>query len=84
MPELSRFYGIVIKCTSAITMHHFHAEYAEARAVINIETLDILGGRLPPSALGLVPNGRRSTRTNSGRREDILFNHRTRAGRPGP
>jgi hypothetical protein len=55
MPELSRFYGIVIKMYFGDhDPPHFHAEYAEDRAVINIETLAVLGGRLPPRALGLV------------------------------
>jgi hypothetical protein len=31
-----------------------HAEYAEHHAVITIETLAIIGGALPPRALGLV------------------------------
>jgi len=46
---------------------HFHAEYAENRAVINIETLAILGGRLPPRALGLVAEWAALRQTNSGR-----------------
>jgi hypothetical protein len=33
---------------------HFHAEYAEDQAVIGIETLAVIAGRLPPRALGLV------------------------------
>jgi hypothetical protein len=33
---------------------HFHAEYAEDQAVIGIETVAVLAGRLPPRALGLV------------------------------
>lgn len=38
MPELSRFYGIVIKMYFGDhDPPHFHAEYAEDRAVINIE-----------------------------------------------
>ena len=55
MPELSRFYGIVIR------MHyrehgppHFHAEYGGVQASIVIDGLAILNGRLPPRALGLV------------------------------
>ncbi|OFW01094.1 MAG: transcriptional regulator [Acidobacteria bacterium RIFCSPLOWO2_02_FULL_68_18] len=55
MPERSRFYGIVIKMYFGDhDPPHFHAEYAEDRAVINIDTLAVLGGRLPPRALGLV------------------------------
>ncbi len=55
MPELSRFYGIVIK------MHyndhnppHFHAEYASDALVVDVNTLAIIGGRIPPRATGLV------------------------------
>lgn len=55
MPEISRFFGIVIK------MHfddhppsHFHAEYSEYKAVVDIHTLVAFGGYLPPRALGMV------------------------------
>ncbi len=55
MPELSRFYGIVIKMYFADhAPPHFHAEYADAEALISIETLATFAGRLPPRALGLV------------------------------
>jgi hypothetical protein len=55
MPELSRFYGIVIKMYfDDHDPPHFHAEYAEDQAVIGIETLALIAGRLPPRALGLV------------------------------
>jgi hypothetical protein len=55
MPELSRFYGIVIKMYFGDhAPPHFHAEYAEAKVLINIETLAVFAGRLPPRALGLV------------------------------
>ena len=33
---------------------HFHVKYAEFEAVIDIETLSVLSGDLPPRALGLV------------------------------
>ena len=33
---------------------HFHAEYAEFEAVIAIHSCAVLGGRLPPRAMGLV------------------------------
>ena len=55
MPELSRFYGIVIKMYfDDYDPSHFHAEYAEDEAVISIETLAVIAGRLRPRALGLV------------------------------
>jgi len=33
---------------------HFHAEYAEHEALIDVNTLAVFSGRLPPRALGLV------------------------------
>ncbi len=55
MPEVSRFYGIVIKIYYA-DHHppHFHAQYGEEEALIAIETSAVIAGRLPPRALGLV------------------------------
>ena len=55
MPEISRFYGIVIKMYFADhDPPHFHAEYAEHEARIAISTLALLSGQLPPRAMGLV------------------------------
>ncbi len=55
MPEISRFYGIVIKMYFADHVPpHFHAEYAEYEARIAIESLALLSGELPPRAMGLV------------------------------
>jgi hypothetical protein len=55
MPELCRFYGIVIKMyLDDHEPSHFHAEYGEEEAVINVETLAVIAGRLRPRALGLV------------------------------
>ena len=55
MPEISRFYGIVIKMYFADHVPaHFHAEYAEFEARIAIGTLAVLSGNLPPRATGLV------------------------------
>jgi hypothetical protein len=55
MPEVSRFFGIVI------TMYHedhapphFHARYGGSKAVVSIEPPEVLHGRLPPRVLGLV------------------------------
>ena len=55
MPEISRFYGIIIK------MHwddhnppHFHAEYGDHEAVISIHTLGIIAGKLPSRIIGMV------------------------------
>jgi hypothetical protein len=55
MPELSRFYGIVIKMYFADhAPPHFHAEYAEHEARVAIDGLAILSGDLPARAMGLV------------------------------
>lgn len=54
MPEIARFYGIVIKMFWADhAPPHFHAEYADAAAVIDISTFAVIGGSLPPRAMGL-------------------------------
>lgn len=55
MPEISRFYGIIIKMYfDEHYPSHFHAEYGDFEALIEIETLAVIAGRLPPRALGLV------------------------------
>ncbi len=55
MPELSRFYGIVIQMYFADhPPPHFHAIYGKRKAVVNIETLSLIDGDLPPRARGLV------------------------------
>jgi hypothetical protein len=55
MPEVSRFYGIVIRMYFADHWPpHFHAEYGEHEAVISIEDLRVIAGSLPPRAFGLV------------------------------
>ncbi|MBI4556022.1 MAG: DUF4160 domain-containing protein [Candidatus Hydrogenedentes bacterium] len=55
MPEISRFYGIIIAMFySEHNPPHFHARYAESKVAIEIRTLRVLEGGLPPRALGLV------------------------------
>lgn len=55
MPEISRFFGIVIKMFfDDHNPPHFHAEYAGSVALVGIRTLAVFSGRLPPRALGLV------------------------------
>ncbi len=51
MPELSRFYGIVIKMYyNDHNPPHFHAEYGGDQMVIDANTLAVIGGRLSPHA----------------------------------
>ena len=54
MPEISRFYGIVIRMYyDDHSPPHFHAYYGEYDVLINIHPLAVVSGRLPPRALGL-------------------------------
>jgi hypothetical protein len=66
MPEVSRFYGIVIRMYFADHFPpHFHAEYGECEALISIEELSVIGGGLPSRAFGLVREWVCSTKRNS-------------------
>ena len=54
MPELSRFLGIVVAMYfKDHNPPHFHVLYNEYDAEIEIKTLAILDGELPPRVLGL-------------------------------
>lgn len=55
MPTISVFYGIKIQ------MHwtdhpppHFHAVYANERATVNIQSLEVTKGSLPPRVISLI------------------------------
>lgn len=55
MPEISRFFGIIIAMFYEDHQPpHFHARYGEYQVTIKIADLSILEGFLPPRALGLV------------------------------
>ncbi|MFN8492320.1 MAG: DUF4160 domain-containing protein [Caldilineaceae bacterium] len=58
MPEVSRFFGIVITMyPEAGERHntpHFHVRYSGQRATLAIESGDILAGALPRAQLRLV------------------------------
>jgi Domain of unknown function (DUF4160) len=58
MPRISLFYGIVIWIYHDEIHHrvrpHFHATYSGYEASIDIETLEIIAGDLPPRARQLV------------------------------
>ena len=54
MPEISRFLGIIIGMYfNDHNPPHFHVLYNEHDAEIEIKTLAILDGKLPPRILGL-------------------------------
>ncbi len=55
MPEISRFFGLIIAMFyNDHEPPHFHVRYGEQKALIAIETLDIIEGILSRRALALV------------------------------
>ena len=55
MPELSRFYGIVIRMYyNDHNPPHFHAKYGSDQMVVDANTLAVIDERAPPRATGLV------------------------------
>lgn len=55
MPEIARFYGIIIKLFFGDhPPPHFHAVYGEHLGLFNIETLEMIEGDLPTRAKKLV------------------------------
>jgi len=55
MPTICIFYGIVIRMFfNDHAPPHFHVQYGEHKAEIEIDTLRLLGGRLPRRAMNLV------------------------------
>jgi len=50
MPEIARFYGIIIRMFLIDREHpprHIHIKYGEHEAVMNLVSLDLIEGRLP-------------------------------------
>lgn len=51
MPELSRFFGIIIRMFVEVGeshhIPHFHAYYQEDIAVFSIDPIELISGRLP-------------------------------------
>jgi len=58
MPEISRFFGIIIRMFMELepqhSIPHFHAYYQEHAAVFSIGSGDLLAGSLPKSQRRLV------------------------------
>ena len=55
MPEISRFYGIIIYMFyEDHAPPHFHVKYNEHEAVISLEDFAVTQGKLPAKAIGLV------------------------------
>ncbi|QOR73919.1 protein of unknown function [Cruoricaptor ignavus] len=54
MPEISRFYGIIIQMFfKDHNPPHFHVSYGEYRAIVSIET-GLVEGKMPARALKMV------------------------------
>ena len=72
MPEISRFYGIVIRMYGLDhAPPHLHAVYAEHEALIGIENIEVIRGTLPPRPtprlrVGGTPPGRVAGRLATG------------------
>lgn len=55
MPTISVFYGIIIRMFyDEHAPPHFHAQYGEFKAAIDIKKLELMEGNLPRRALELV------------------------------
>jgi hypothetical protein len=55
MPEVSRFYGIIIRMYfDEHNPPHFHAQYGDENALIGIDPARLLEGNLPRRALELI------------------------------
>jgi hypothetical protein len=55
MPEISRFYGIVVRMYfDDHPPPHFHAFYGGQEVLVDFRRVSVYAGRLPPRALGLV------------------------------
>lgn len=55
MPEISRFFGIIIAMYyNDYPLPHFHVRYGQQKAIIEIQSLAILEAKLSPRVLGLV------------------------------
>lgn len=55
MPEISRFFGMVILMYwDEHNPPHFHVRYGDDRAVINIKSLELMEGSLSRRALNMI------------------------------
>ena len=58
MPELSRFFGIIIRMFVEFNVPHhtphFHAYYQDDVAIYGIDPVELIAGSLPPPQLPLI------------------------------
>jgi hypothetical protein len=76
MPEICRFFGISIKMYFGDHRPpHFHAEYGEHSAVIDIQTLIVINGYVPPRVLGMIVEWAAQHRTDLIDLWELAANH---------
>jgi hypothetical protein len=55
MPQISRFFGIIISMYFGDhNPPHFHAKYGDYEALVSIEDLSVLEGEIPKRALNMI------------------------------
>ena len=55
MPEISRFYGIIVRMFfDDHPPPHIHVDYSGHKAVVDIASVSLISGSLPPRAMGLL------------------------------
>ena len=55
MPEICRFYGIIVAMFfDEHNPPHFHARYGDYKVAVDIRSLVVLEGRFPARALGML------------------------------
>ena len=65
MPEISRFFGMVIAMyNNDHAPPHFHVRYGKQKAMIGIDPVELLHGKLSPKASRSYSNGRRYTKSS--------------------
>ena len=85
MPEISRFYGIVIKMFhNDHPPPHFHAEHGGDQMIVDIETLGVIAGKLRPrhgtgDGMGLTTPGRTPARLGAGPKPGAVGSGRSAA-----
>ena len=71
MPELSRFFGIIVRMFAEVGgqhhVAHFHAYWQDQVAVVSIDPIDVIAGSLPTRQRRLVEAGRSCTNRNCAR-----------------
>lgn len=55
MPTISQFFGIIIQMFwNDHAPPHFHCQYGDYEAIVNIQTLELMEGKMPRRAQNLI------------------------------